>query len=144
MKILKKIVGLISFVLILGGAIALMWQYFRNKQLLEVLVANSIVKGSISVLQKMALSVLGVILGLIFLVVYLKIGSVVRRNERERRIALKEEQREQEEQNRQLRKEIDEARAEAEKAKKENELMRQTFVRTPSEDEVEEKAEEQA
>ena len=144
MKILKKIVGLISFVLILGGAIALMWQYFRNKQLLEVLVANSIVKGSISVLQKMAISVLGVILGLIFLVVYLKIGSVVRRNERERRIALKEEQREQEEQNRQLRKEIDEARAEAEKAKKENELMRQTFVRTPSEDEVEEKAEEQA
>ena len=135
MKILKKIMGFLSLVAIFGGAGSLAWQYFRNKQLLEVLVSNSIVKGSISVLKKMGLSVLIIFLGMLLLAIYFKLGGVVRRVEREKKEALREERRESEELNKQLRKEADEARAEAEKAKKENELMRQTFMRKPTEEE---------
>ena len=92
MKILKKIVGLLSALLIIGGAFVLLWQYFRNKQLFVVLLSNSIVKGSIGVLQKMGMAVIAIIVGLILFVIYMKIGSVVRRNEREKREALKLQQ----------------------------------------------------
>ena len=136
MKILKKIFGLLSGVAIIGGCGALTWQYFRNKQLLEVLISNSIVKGSITVLQKMALSILAIFLGLILLIIYFKLGSIVRRNERERREALKIEQRETEEQNRRLREEADAARAEAEQARKENEFMKQSLMSKQAEDEA--------
>ena len=85
MKILKKIVGLLSALLVIGGVFVLFWQYFRNKQLFVVLLSNSIVKGSIGVLQKMGMALIAIILGLILFVIYMKIGSVVRRNEREKR-----------------------------------------------------------
>lgn len=137
MKLLKRIIGFVAFMLILGGSTSFTWQFFRNKQLLEVLISNSIVKGSLSVLQKMGLSVIAVFFGLVVLAVYFRVGSAVRRSEREKREAIKEEKREQEELNRQLRKEAEEAKAEAEKARKENELMKQTFMRTPVEEENE-------
>lgn len=136
MKILKKILGFISLVLILGGAIMVLTQYLLNKQLLEVLVSNSIVKGSIDVLKRMAYGVLAIIGGLVFLSVYFKVGSVVRRNEKEKKVALKEQQREKDELNKQLLKEAQEAKAEAEQVKKENELMKQTFMRKPVEEET--------
>ena len=140
MKILKKLVGLLSALLIIGGAFVLLWQYFRNKQLFVVLLSNSIVKGSIGVLQKMGMALIAIIVGLILFVIYMKIGSVVRRNEREKREALKLQQKENEELQRQLKKEAEEAKAEAEQAKKENELMKMTFMR--KEDGSEESAEE--
>ena len=140
MKILKKLVGLLSALLIIGGAFVLLWQYFRNKQLFVVLLSNSIVKGSIGVLQKMGMALIAIIVGLILFVIYMKIGSVVRRNEREKREALKLQQKENEELQRQLKKEAEEAKAEAEQAKKENELMKMTFMR--QEDGSEESAEE--
>lgn len=136
MKILKKILGFISLVLILGGAIMVLTQYLLNKQLLEVLVSNSIVKGSIDVLKRMGFGVLGIIAGLVFLSIYFKVGSVVRRNEKEKKVALKEQQREKDELNKQLLKEAQEAKAEAEQVKKENELMKQTFMRKPVEEET--------
>lgn len=136
MKILKKVLGFISLVLILGGAIMVLTQYLLNKQLLEVLVSNSIVKGSIDVLKRMAYGVLAIIGGLVFLSVYFKVGSVVRRNEKEKKFALKEQQREKDELNKQLLKEAQEAKAEAEQVKKENELMKQTFMRKPVEEET--------
>lgn len=136
MKILKKILGFISLVLILGGAIMVLTQYLLNKQLLEVLVSNSIVKGSIDVLKRMGFGVLAIIAGLVFLSIYFKVGSVVRRNEKEKKVALKEQQREKDELNKQLLKEAQEAKAEAEQVKKENELMKQTFMRKPVEEET--------
>ena len=145
MKILKKILGFLSMVAIIGGAGSLAWQYFRNKQLLEVLVSNSIVKGSINVLKRMGISVLVIFGGMVLLIIYFKIGSIVRRIEREKREALREERRESEELNRQLREEADKARAEAEQAKKENEFMRQSLMNNQGEEkEVETVNEEQA
>ncbi len=134
MKILKKIVGLIAFALVLGGTAVLFWQYFRNKQLFVVLLSNSIVKGSIGVLQKMGIALLAVILGLLMFVLYMKLAGVVRRNEREKREALKLAQKENEEIQRQLKQEAEEAKKEAEVAKKENELMKMTFMRKEGEE----------
>lgn len=143
MKILKKIVGLLSALLVIGGVFVLFWQYFRNKQLFVVLLSNSIVKGSIGVLQKMGMALIAIILGLILFVIYMKIGSVVRRNEREKREALKLQQKENEELQRQLKKEAEEAKAEAEQAKKENELMKMTFMRKKEEGSEEEPVEDE-
>lgn len=127
MKFLKSLFTYIALILIGGGAAVLGWQYFRNKQLFIVLLNNSIVKGSIDVLQKMAMAAGAIVLGLVCLVIALKFGSAARRNEREKKAALIEQQRENEELNRQLRKEAEEARAEAEKAKTEAALYRQTL-----------------
>ena len=142
MKILKKIVGFIALTLILGGLAVLSWQYFRNKQLFVVLLSNSIVKGSIGVLQKMAIALLAVILGLLMLSLYMRLASIVRRNEREKREALRIAQEENEEKQRQLMKEAEEAKAEAERAKRENELMKQTFMPESKTEEEAPKAEE--
>ncbi|MBO7677427.1 MAG: hypothetical protein J6S49_07935 [Erysipelotrichaceae bacterium] len=136
MKLIKKILGFLSLAGILGGAGSLAWQYFRNKQLLEVLVSNSIVKGSISVLQKMGISIVVIFVGMMFLSAYFKVGSIVRRIEREKQEAIWQERKESEERNEQLRREAEELRAEAEKAKMENELMKKTFMK-PAKDDAE-------
>jgi uncharacterized membrane protein (DUF106 family) len=133
MKLLKKLFGFLSLVLIIGGAFVLFWEYFRNKQLFVVLLSNSIVKGSIGVLQKMGLAIIAIIAGLIMFVIYMRLAGAVRRNEREKREALREAQKESEETQRQLKKEAEAAKAEAEKVKKENELMKMTFMRKPEE-----------
>ena len=135
MKILKKIIGIISLILIVGGAIVLFWQYFRNKQMFAILAANSVVRGSLPIIKRMGLALVAIICGLLMLSLYLKVASIVRRNEREKKAALKEAQRENEERTRQLEKEAEEAKAEAERAKKENELMKMTFMRKTEEPE---------
>ena len=118
-KILKTILGFLSLVFIIGGALVLGWQYFRNKQLFVVLMNNSIVKGSLSVLRTMGFAVLAIVIGLIFTSIYFKVGSSIRRDEREKNAALREQQREQEERNRQLREEAEAAKAEADLMKRE-------------------------
>ncbi|MBR5340763.1 MAG: hypothetical protein IK151_02425 [Erysipelotrichaceae bacterium] len=134
MKILKTIFGFLSSIFVLGGAGVFAWQYFRNKQLFVVLLNNSIVKGSLGVLQKMGLALIAIIIGLILFAIYMKIGGVVRRIEREKRAALKEQQRENEAVQRQLREEAENAKAEIEQVKKENELMKMTFMRKKEEE----------
>jgi len=141
MKIIKKIVGFISLILVAGGSIVLFWQYFRNKQMFAILAANSVVKGSLPVIQRMLLAVVAIVAGLLMFVVYMRLVSAVWKEEREKRAALKEAQRENEELNRQLREEAQQAKAEAEKAKKENELMKMTFMRKEEEPETEETTE---
>ncbi|MBR2808748.1 MAG: hypothetical protein IKE33_00745 [Erysipelotrichaceae bacterium] len=126
-KVTKKIVGFIALVLILGGLLVLGWEYFRNKQLFEVLMNNSIVKGSAVVLKKMLLALGAMILGLIISSVYFKLGSSIRRDEREKRQLQKEREKEQEELNKQLKKEAEEAKAEAEAVKKENEELQESL-----------------
>ena len=143
MKFLRQVFAFLGGFSILGGAMVLMWQYFRNKQLFVVLLSNSIVKGSISVLQKMAWAALAVVVGLIFLLISMKFGSIVRRNERERKALLKQQQKENDEIARQLKKEAEEAKAEAEQAKAEAERIRLTLEDSRKE-ETETGVEEQA
>ena len=141
MKIIKKILGFLSLVLMLGGLIVLGWEYFRNKTTFAILRNNSVVKGTIPVLKNMGLSLLAFILGLLFLSLYFKAGGVVRRVERERKEAMKAQVKESEELNRQLRLEAENAKAEAEQAKKETELMKLSFMRKREEEPAEAPAE---
>ena len=82
MKFLKKLISFIAMVLIIGGGLSLGWIYFRNKQLFNILLTNSIVQGSLGVLKEMGLAIIAIFIGLVFLTISLKLGSIVRRNER--------------------------------------------------------------
>ena len=135
MRFIQKIFGFIGMLLIIGGAGVISWEYFRNKQLFAVLVSNSIVRGSMDVLKKMGLAILAIIVGLICLVIWMKAGSVARRNERERSAALNEQEKENREETKRLRKEAEDARKEAEEAKKEAEKIKLTLEPKESEEE---------
>ena len=144
MRFLKQLFAFLGGFSVLGGAFVLMWQYFRNKQLFVVLLSNSIVKGSFDVLKKMAWAALAVVVGLIFLMISMKCASIVRRNERERKAELKQQQKENDAIVRQLEKEAEEAKAEAEQAKAEAERIRLTLADTKTEETAETNVEEQA
>lgn len=116
-KFFKKILGFIALFLIVGGLLVLMWQYFRNKQLFEVLLNNSIVKGSMVVLKKMAIALVAVIVGLVISSVYFKLGSSIRKDEKIKKLQLKEQQEEQERLNKELKKEAETLKAENEQIK---------------------------
>ncbi len=126
--------GFLSLILIVGGIVVLVWQYFRNEQLFRVLMANSVVQGSLGVFKKMGIAIIAIILGLVLVVLYLKVGSAVRRHEREKRIAQREREKQDEETRRLLQKEAEEARAEAEQARKEAELAKINFTKTGEEE----------
>ena len=96
-KYLKKIVGALSLVLIIGGLIVFIWNYFHNLSLFRVLMENSVVRGSLTALKVMALSILAFIAGLIVAVIYLKIGSSIRKEEKIKKKKLEEENNKQEE-----------------------------------------------
>lgn len=131
-KFFKKIVGFIALFLIVGGILVLMWQYFRNKQLFEVLLNNSVVKGSMVVLKKMAIALVAVIVGLVISSVYFKLGSSIRKDEKIKKLQLKEQQEEQERLNKELKKE-------AETLKAENEQMKESLqVQEEKKEEVQE------
>ena len=127
MKILRRIFDFLAAVLILGGLIIIGFTYTTKKEILNALVSNTIVKSSMSVLKTIAFSIGAILLGLVCLVIASKLASVVRRNEREKRAALREQQKENEALNKQLKKEAEEARKEAEKAKKEAEELKETL-----------------
>ena len=143
MKRLKKILGFLAAVFILGGLIVLAFEYIRNKTTFNILFNNSVVKGTLPVLKNMGLALIAVFVGLLFSSFYFRVGGVVRRKEKEIKEALKAQQRESDELNEQLRREAEEARAEAEEAKKETEMMRMTFVRKTDEEVPEETVENQ-
>lgn len=96
-KYLKKIVGALSLVLIIGGLIVFIWNYFHNLSLFRVLMENSVVRGSLTALKIMALSILAFIAGLIVAVIYLKIGSSIRKEEKIKKKKIEEENNKQEE-----------------------------------------------
>ena len=62
MKILKKLLGFLAAVLILGGLIVLGFEYIRNKTTFNILFNNSVVKGTLPVLKNMGISVIAVII----------------------------------------------------------------------------------
>lgn len=146
MKFLKKLIGFIAMVLIIGGGLSLGWIYFRNKQLFNILLTNSIVQGSLGVLKEMGLAIIAIFIGLVFLTISLKLGSIVRRNERNKKAARMEEQRRLEEQNRQYEQEAIQAKAEAAAARREAEKVRMTLaskIEEPKTEVKEEAAEEE-
>lgn len=96
-KFLKKLFGVLSLVLIIGGLIVFIWNYFHNISLFKVLMENSVVKGSLGALKVMLYSVLAFIGGLIVAVIYLKIGSSIRKEEKIKKKKLEEENNKQEE-----------------------------------------------
>ena len=128
MKFLKKLISFIAMVLIIGVSLSLGWIYFRNKQLFNILLTNSIVQGSLGVLKEMGLAIIAIFIGLVFLTISLKLGSIVRRNERNKKAARMEEQRRLEEQNRQYEQEAIQAKAEAAAARREAEKVRMTLA----------------
>ncbi|MBR2808637.1 MAG: hypothetical protein IKE33_00180 [Erysipelotrichaceae bacterium] len=146
MKFLKKLISFIAMVLIIGGGLSLGWIYFRNKQLFNILLTNSIVQGSLGVLKEMGLAIIAIFIGLVFLTISLKLGSIVRRNERNKKAARMEEQRRLEEQNRQYEQEAIQAKAEAAAARREAEKVRMTLaskIEEPKTEVKEEAAEEE-
>ncbi|MBR4608853.1 MAG: hypothetical protein IKO38_00210, partial [Erysipelotrichaceae bacterium] len=140
LKLIKKIVGFLSLILVAGGAIVLAWQYFRNKQMFAILAANSVVRGSLPIIQKMCLAVVASFAGLLVFALYRRLGGVVSRIEREKREAEWEAKMESEEQTRQLQKEAEDAKKELERTKRENELMKATFMPPKKEEAAEEEA----
>ncbi len=96
-KFLKKLFGVLSLVLIIGGLIVFMWNYFHNISLFKVLMENSVVKGSLGALKVMLYSVLAFIGGLITTVIYLKIGSSIRKEARIKKKQLEEKSQEEKE-----------------------------------------------
>ena len=146
MKFLKKLISFIAMVLIIGGGLSLGWIYFRNKQLFNILLTNSIVQGSLGVLKEMGLAIIAIFIGLVFLTISLKLGSIVRRNERNKKAARMEEQRRLEEQNRQYEQEAIQAKAKAAAARREAEKVRMTLaskIEEPKTEVKEEAAEEE-
>ena len=83
LKTIKTILMWVAIVLIVGGLLVLFYQYTINKNLFHVLMNNSVVQGSLGVLQKMLWATLAIML----LSASFKLGSYVKQREEEKRIA---------------------------------------------------------
>ena len=87
LKIIKTILMWVAIVLIVGGLLVLFYQYTINKNLFHVLMNNSVVQGSLGVLQKMLWATLAMLVGFMLLSASFKLGSYVKQREEEKRIA---------------------------------------------------------
>ena len=127
MRFLRRIFDYLAIILIVGGLVVIGFTYTTKKEILNALVSNTIVKSSMSVLKTIAFAIGAIFLGLICLAIASKLASVVRKNEREKREALRAQEKENKELQKQLKKEAEEAKKEAEKAKKEAEKLKETL-----------------
>ena len=82
MRILQKIIGWISLILILGGAGLMAFKYLTNKTLFAALLATPVVQQSMGILKLMLYGAAAVLLGLILLTLSFKIGSSIRSKEK--------------------------------------------------------------
>ncbi|MBE6128859.1 MAG: hypothetical protein E7185_06250 [Erysipelotrichaceae bacterium] len=87
LKTIKTILMWVAIVLIVGGLLVLFYQYTINKNLFHVLMNNSVVQGSLGVLQKMLWATLAMLVGFMLLSASFKLGSYVKQREEEKRIA---------------------------------------------------------
>lgn len=127
MRFLRRIFDYLAIILIVGGLVVMGFTYTTKKEILNALVSNTIVKSSMSVLKTIAFSIGAIFLGLICLAIASKLASVVRKNEREKREALRAQEKENKELQKQLKKEAEEAKKEAEEARKEAEKLKETL-----------------
>ena len=87
LKTIKTMLMWVAIVLIVGGLLVLFYQYTINKNLFHVLMNNSVVQGSLGVLQKMLWATLAMLVGFMLLSASFKLGSYVKQREEEKRIA---------------------------------------------------------
>ena len=87
LKTIKTILMWVAIVLIVGGLLVLFYQYTINKNLFHVLMNNSVIQGSLGVLQKMLWATLAMLVGFMLLSASFKLGSYVKQREEEKRIA---------------------------------------------------------
>lgn len=87
LKTIKTILMWVAIILIVGGLLVLFYQYTINKNLFHVLMNNSVVQGSLGVLQKMLWATLAMLVGFMLLSASFKLGSYVKQREEEKRIA---------------------------------------------------------
>ena len=127
MKILKKFINLIASILVIGGAAVILFTYFTNKPFISYL--SSILTNAQfgNVMKRSLYGVAAVIVGLLLFSLSLKLGSSIRRREREKRALEKERQEEQRLENQQLKEEAEAARREAEAMRREAEEAKNRF-----------------
>ncbi len=141
MKVLKKILGWLSAILVIGGLSVIFFTYVTNKPFINYLSSIMTNAQFGTVMRRVLYGVVAVIIGLIAFALSLKAGSVVRKKEKERRAIEKEEARKQQEMTEQMRAEAKQAMAEAEAMKKEAEEVKLKFAPNEAEEAVEEKTE---
>ena len=96
MKVLKKIISGIAWLLILGGAIVFVVTFLYNRNALSLILSEAIVQASLRIIIKLLICVGAVLLGLILLTLSLRIGINIRVRNRERRKMEAQKQKEQE------------------------------------------------
>ena len=85
MKVFKKIISAISWILILGGTLAFFVVFLNNRVTISMILSSSIVQASLVIFVKMLCCIGAVILGFVFLTLSLKMGLSIRAKEREKR-----------------------------------------------------------
>ena len=141
MKVLKKILGWLSAILVIGGLSIILFTYLTNKPFINYLSSIMTNAQFGTVMRRVLYGFLAVVVGLVFFALSLKAGSAVRRKERERKAIEKEEARKQQEMTEQMRSEAKQAMAEAEAMKKEAEEVKLKFAPKEPEEATEEKTE---
>ncbi len=121
MKFIQTVLNVLSAILVFGGTVVIGFTYLTNKPFISYL--SSILTNAQfgSVMKRVLYGGAAIIIGLLIFTISLRIGSAIRRKDRQRRQEEKERQAEIDAQNRQLREDAKQARAEAEAMKKEAE-----------------------
>ena len=138
MKFIRTLLNLISAILVIGGASIIGITYLTNKPFIAYLssiLTNAQFGG---VMKRVLYGVAAIIVGLLIFSISLKLGGVIRRKNRQKKLEEKERQAEIDAQNRQLREDAKQARLEAEAMKKEAEeakarLQYTTDIQKPEE-----------
>ena len=121
MKFIRTILNVLSAILVFGGAAVIGFTYLTNKPFISYL--SSILTNAQfgNVMKRVLYGGVAIIVGLLIFAISLRVGSAIRRKDRQRRQEEKERQAEIDAQNKQLREDAKQARAEAEAMKKEAE-----------------------
>ena len=124
MKILKKILNWLSLILLIGGAGLILVTYLTNKSFITYLTSQLNNAQFGGALKKMMIGMVMIIVALIIFVLSLKLGSIIKKKDKERAALEKEKAAEQEAINQQIRQEAEDAKAEAARLKEEAESLR--------------------
>lgn len=137
MKVLKKIISLVSLILLLAGVILILYTYLTNHtfvQKLTGLLTNAECKKGMLMLL---IGFICLVFSFVMFSVTIRLGANIRRKERELAAAEKARLAEEEERNRRLEAEAAAARAEAERFKAEATQAHAMLQQVSSEEEPE-------
>jgi len=85
MKVIKKVLYVIAWALIAGGALAFLFILVYNRTTLTVMFADPAVQASARIFLKLLICALIVLVGLVILSVALRVGIGIRAKERDRK-----------------------------------------------------------